>query len=95
MKEPPKIVEYRDAGCTFRYCRSTRILHVVGSSVDARPVIIRLIREGWLAKDMRAIWFSGDPVILLVGPHLTIYVTARPKPVVKPAPTFTDIVKTL
>jgi len=95
MSQPPEIAEYRDAGCVFRLHRDTRVLQVIGTPAEARQTIVRLRREGWLPKNLRAIRFSGDPAILLVGPHLTIYITTRPAPTEKPAPSFVDIVKGL
>jgi hypothetical protein len=95
MSQSTEISEYRDAGCIFRLNRATKVLQIIGTQLAARPVVLRLRREGWFPKDLRAIWFSGDPAVLLVGPHLTIYIATRPPVTVKPSPNFKDIVNSL
>lgn len=73
------IVEYRDNDCIFRYNKQTKILHVRGTPTSARNTILKLLREGWLNSNLRAVWFSGDPAAtLLVGDALALFLTTKP-----------------
>ena len=94
MSEQPNISEYREADCTFQVNRETRMLKITGTPEMARLSVLKLRREGWLPKDLRAIWFSGDPAILICGVNLIIYLACRPeKPKVAPR-SFKDLVQT-
>ena len=94
MTDPSGIIEYREAGCRFFYNKETNVLRVRGNPKAARPVIRKLTREGWLEPVLRAIWFEGDPVVLLVGVNIQLYLVVVPqeKPK-KSSRSFKDIVK--
>jgi len=46
-----------------------------------------------LPKQIKSIWFSGDPAQMISGINTTIYLTSKPPVEKKPERTFTDIVK--
>lgn len=93
MSNVPTESVYREAGCVFRINRKTAILNVKGQLEDARPSIMKLRREGWLPKRLRAVIFENEVhATLLVGINLKMYLTVRPERP-KPRPkTFKELV---
>lgn len=83
---------YTDGDCTLNFNRSTKILHVVGNPELAQSIIVKLHREEWLPKKLRAIWFSGNPIQLLTGVNLIIYIASGFPKNKKSSRSFSDIV---
>lgn len=93
MSNVPTESVYQEAGCVFRINRDTGILKVVGEPEDARPSIMKLRREGWLPRKLRAIIFNNEQYYtLVVGIEMKLFLTVKPqKP--KPRPkTFKELV---
>lgn len=78
MDNSENIVEYHDAGCVFKFNKSSNVLQVIGTMGAARPTILRLRREGWLPRKIRAIYFHREDGVtdFVVGVNLVVYVTA-------------------
>jgi len=94
IEKSDDIVEYDNGESTFRFNKTTNILHIKGIEPErARPIILQMIKEQWLPKKIKTIWFSGDPVQFISGINTTIYMTAKPPKKKKEKRTFTDIVK--
>lgn len=95
MTDSSSTIEYRESGCRFFYNRETNVLRVKGNPEAARGVIRKLTREGWLETTLRAIWFEGDPVLLLAGVNIPLYLVTVPQKETKKSPSrsFKDIVK--
>ena len=94
MKSPNNIVEYHNAGCQFFYNKDTSVLRIIGAATTARITVLQLIREQWLPTDLRAICVTNgdDPVMLITGVSLTVYIAAKPAKT-KPSPrSFKDMV---
>lgn len=86
MSSLPEESCLREAGCVFHINRTKRKLTVYGDPMEARPVILKLIREGWVGDDIKAIiFYSPEIATLVVGINLQLYLTVKPeKPQNKP-----------
>ena len=96
MSPSEQTVEYREAGCIFRYDKEKKVLRVEGPPKSAKKTILQLYRERWLPRSIRAIWFQGDVAQLVVGRHLQMYL-ANVKTVEPPKPpmkAFKDFIST-